>query len=49
MKEKLIYTVEQFKEKGFDGEIALFMRQHKKSEIKRTPDGACVVIPLPNK
>ncbi len=46
MKEKIIYSTEQFERMGFDGEIALFMRQHVNSEIKRTPEGACVVIPI---
>jgi hypothetical protein len=37
MKEKsaveIIYTPEQFKEKGFDGEIAKYMRENKNTAI----------------
>jgi hypothetical protein len=34
MKEiKVIYTPEQFKEKGFDGEIAKYMRENRNSAI----------------
>ena len=29
----VIYTPEQFKEKGFDGEVAQFMREHKNTAI----------------
>ena len=30
---KVIYTPEQFKEKGFDGEIAKYMRENKNTAI----------------
>lgn len=32
-KAKIIYTPEEFKELGFDGEVAKFMREHKNTAI----------------
>ena len=40
---KIVYTAEQFKEKGFDGEIASYMRANRNSAIYEFEDGRGVV------
>ncbi|MFV0500036.1 MAG: hypothetical protein ACK5MH_00405 [Bacteroidales bacterium] len=40
---KVIFTAEQFREKGFDGQIAIYMRNNRNSAIYELENGKGVV------
>lgn len=42
-KYKVVFTTKQFAEKGFDGEIASYMRNNKQAAICNQDEGRCVI------